>query len=112
RIANVETMRRASQWLQYEGLRYAVEATLRRGAGTIPWQLNESYPNAWCTAAVDHHGDPKPAYYGVARAYRNGHPSARFSTSVWAGHDAARADVAGTARFVGVEGAVVAERSD
>ena len=54
-------MRRCSQWLQYEGLRYAVEATLRRGAGTIPWQLNEPYPNAWCTCAVDHRGDPKPA---------------------------------------------------
>ena len=69
RIEDVETMRRCSQWLQYEGLRYAVEATLRRGAGTIPWQLNEPYPNAWCTWAVDHRGDPKPAYWGVARAY-------------------------------------------
>ncbi|HUQ22600.1 MAG TPA: glycoside hydrolase family 2 TIM barrel-domain containing protein, partial [Gaiellaceae bacterium] len=49
RIDDVETMRRCSQWLQYEGLRYAVEATQRRGAGTIPWQFNEPYPNAWCT---------------------------------------------------------------
>ena len=40
-----------------------------RRAATIPWQLNESFPNAWCTAAVDWHGEPKPAYYGVARAY-------------------------------------------
>jgi beta-mannosidase len=105
-------MRRASQWLQYEGLRYAVEATLRRGAGTIPWQLNEPYPNAWCTAAVDHRGDPKPAYYGVARAYRRDWRSARFATSAWAGHDAARAEVDGPARFVGVDGAVVVERAD
>ncbi len=29
-------MRRASQWLQYDGLRYAVEASLRRGAGHDP----------------------------------------------------------------------------
>ena len=69
RIDDVETMRRASQWLQYDGLRYAVEATIRRGAGCIPWQFNESFPNAWCTAAVDWHGEPKPAYWGVARAY-------------------------------------------
>jgi hypothetical protein len=41
--------------LQYDGLRYAVEASLRRGAGVIPWQLNESYPNAWCTCSVDWH---------------------------------------------------------
>ena len=109
RIADVETMRRASQWLQYEGLRYAVEATLRRGAGTIPWQLNESYPNAWCTAAVDHHGDPKPAYYAVARAYRENHASARFATCAWGGRPVARATVTGPARFVGVDGRVAAE---
>jgi beta-mannosidase len=112
RIADVETMRRASQWLQYEGLRYAVEATLRRGAGTIPWQLNEPYPNAWCTTAVDRHGDPKPAYHGVARAYREGHPSARFATSAWSGAEAARATLTGPGRFLGVDGAVVAERPD
>ena len=35
RIDDVETMRRASQWLQYDGLRYAVEATIRRA-----WQAS------------------------------------------------------------------------
>jgi beta-mannosidase len=108
RIRDVETMRRASQWLQYEGLRYAVEATLRRGAGVIPWQLNESFPNAWCTCAVDYHGVPKPAYYGVARAYR-GAPSAQFATSAWGGEQEARASVSAPARFVNLDGSVVAE---
>jgi len=108
RIEDVETMRRASQWLQYDGLRYAVEATLRRGAGVIPWQLNESYPNAWCTCAIDYHGNPKPAYYGVARAYR-GAPSARFATWAWGGEQAACAVVSGPARFVDLDGSVVAE---
>ena len=108
RIEDVETMRRCSQWLQYEGLRYAVEATLRRGAGTIPWQLNEPYPNAWCTCAVDHRGDPKPAYWGVARAYA-GVPSARFATAAWGGLGEARATVMVPARFVGLDGSVVAE---
>jgi beta-mannosidase len=112
RIEDVETMRRASQWLQYEGLRYAVEATLRRGAGTIPWQLNEPYPNAWCTAAVDHRGDPKPAYYGVARAYRSDHPSAQFTTPAWGGLGEARATVTGTARFVDLDGTIVAETEE
>jgi beta-mannosidase len=110
RIGDVETMRRASQWLQYEGLRYAVEATLRRGAGVIPWQFNESYPNAWCTCAVDYHGRPKPAYYGVARAY-GGAPTARFATSAWGGRDEARATVSSAARFVDLDGTVVAESS-
>jgi beta-mannosidase len=108
RIADVETMRRASQWLQYEGLRYAVEANRRRGAGTIPWQLNESYPNAWCTCAIDHRGDPKPAYWGVARAY-SGAPSAQFATCAWGGEREARAVVSAPARFVDLDGTVVAE---
>jgi beta-mannosidase len=107
RIADVETMRRASQWLQYEGLRYAVEATLRRGAGTIPWQFNEPYPNAWCTTAVDWHGDPKPAYWGVAQAYR-GAASAQFVTCAWGGEREARALVSAAARFVDLDGRVVA----
>jgi hypothetical protein len=106
RIADVETMRRASQWLQYDGLRYAVEANLRRGAGTIPWQFNESYPNAWCTAAVDWHGEPKPAYYGVKRAY-GGAPSAQFATCAWGGETEVR--VIGDGRIVDLHGRVVAE---
>jgi beta-mannosidase len=108
RIEDVDTMRRASQWLQYEGLRYAVEATLRRGAGTIPWQFNEPYPNAWCTCVIDYHGVPKPAYYGVARAYR-GAPHAQFATSAWGGEREARARVSAAARFVNLDGTVVAE---
>ena len=106
RIGDVETMRRCSQWLQYEGLRCGVEATLRRGAGTIPWQLNEPYPNAWCTCAIDYRGDPKPAYWGVARAYRPDHPTARFTTWAWSGADAVRADVTGPARLVDLDGTV------
>ena len=108
RIEDLESMRRASQWLQYEGLRYAVEAALRRGAGVVPWQFNESYPNAWCTCAVDHRGDPKPAYYGVARAYR-GAPTAQFETAAWGGERGARALASGPARFVDLDGTVVAE---
>jgi beta-mannosidase len=112
-IADVDTMRRASQWLQYEGLRYAVEATLRRGAGAIPWQLNESYPNAWCTAVVDWHGEPKPAYWGVRRAYL-GAPSASFATCAWGGDPEVRARIHGdvVARLVDAGGRVVAEADD
>lgn len=111
RVEDVETMRRCSQWLHYEGLRYAVEATQRRGAGTIPWQLNEPYPNAWCTCAIDHRGDPKPAYYGVARAY-GGAPTARFATAAWGGLGEARAVVEEPARFVDLDGRVVAEAEE
>jgi beta-mannosidase len=116
RIADVATMRRASQWLQYDGLRYAVEANMRRvprSKGVLPWQLNESYPNAWCTCAVDWHGVPKPAYYGVARAYR-GAPSASFATCAWGDEREVRARVHGdaTARLVRLDGSVVAEGAE
>jgi len=113
RIADLETMRRASQWLQYDGLRYAVEANMRRArsVGVLPWQFNESFPNAWCTSAVDWHGEPKPAYWGVARAYRDGHPSARFATCAWGGEAEMRATIHGDvpARVVNLDGVVVAE---
>jgi beta-mannosidase len=105
RIADLETMRRASQWLQYDGLRYAVEARLRQGIGVIPWQLNESYPNAWCTAVVDWRGEPKPAYWGVRRAYL-GAPSAQFATGAWGGRDEVR--IAGAGRIVDLHGNEVA----
>lgn len=105
-IDDLETLRRASQWLQYDGLRYAVEARLRQGIGVIPWQLNESYPNAWCTAVVDWHGEPKPAYHGVRRAYL-GAPSARFATCVWGGEREVRVEASG--RIVDLRGRVVAE---
>jgi beta-mannosidase len=114
RIADLDTMRRASQWLQYDGLRYAVEANMRRAwrsSGVLPWQFNESFPNAWCTAAVDWHGVPKPAYWGVARAYRPGQPTARFATCAWGGEREVRAHIHGdtTARLVNADGSVVAE---
>jgi beta-mannosidase len=86
-----------------------VEATLRRGAGTIPWQFDEPYPNAWCTCAVDYRGDPKPAYWGVAQAYAPDAVSARFVTPAWGGLGVAQATVTCPARFVELDGTVVAE---
>ena len=68
------------------------------------------YPNAWCTAAVDYHGLPKPAYWGVRRAYA-GAPSASFATCAWGGDEEVRARVWGdaTARIVELDGGVVVE---
>lgn len=65
-------MQQASQFMQYEGLKYAVECDRRRAfhcSGTLPWQFNEPYPNCYCTSNVDYYAQPKPAYYGVKRAY-------------------------------------------
>lgn len=95
-IGDVPALVRATQWIQADGLRYAVEADRRRkyqNSGTLPWQFNEPYPMAACTSAVDYYGRPKPAYYAVARAYEPVHVSARFATVAWAGRETFAADV-------------------
>jgi hypothetical protein len=60
---------------------------------------------------VDWWGNPKPAYFGVARAYR-GAPSAQFATCAWGGLGEVRASVSAPARLVDLDGRVVAEVFD
>jgi beta-mannosidase len=95
-MADIETLGRATQFIQAEGLRYALEADRRRqyhNSGTLPWQFNEPYPMAACTSAVDYYGQPKPAYYAVAQAYEPLHVSAKFSTLAWAGREQFEAEI-------------------
>lgn len=127
-IGDLETLVQATQLMQAEGLRYALEADRRRkyrNSGTLPWQFNEPYPMAACTSAVDYYGRPKPAYYAVARAYAPLQLSARFLTLAWAGRDNFEAEVwlhnaletpitsaHLTARLVEMDGSVRAEWSE
>lgn len=86
RLADVAMLRRASHLLQATGLQYSVEADRRRSprcSMVLPWQLNESFPNAWCTAAVDHLGEPKPAYHAVARAFADDRVTLAVDRAVW-----------------------------
>jgi beta-mannosidase len=86
----------AGQFLQAEGLRYAVEANRRRQwrcSGTLPWQFNEVWPNAMGTHAVDYYGETKPAYDVVRRAYRPFHVSAAYETITWHGRPEFAAEV-------------------
>ncbi|MGC1213730.1 MAG: glycoside hydrolase family 2 TIM barrel-domain containing protein [Micromonospora sp.] len=90
RLTDLDALLRASQLLQATGLAYAVEADRRRFpycSLVLPWQLNESYPNAWCTSCVDHRGDPKPAFHAVTRAFAPRRVTVRVPTAVWAGED-------------------------
>jgi beta-mannosidase len=121
-ITDVPTLVRATQYLQADGLRYALEADRRRkfqNSGTLPWQFNEPYPMAACTSAVDYYGQPKPAYYAVARSYAPVLVSAKFATAAWGGqgkfeaeiwvnnsHINAIADAHLTAQIVGLDGQV------
>ena len=69
-FSDIQVAQQATQFLQADGLRYAVEADRRRmfrNSGTMPWQFNEPYPMAACTSAVDYYAEPKPVYYTVAR---------------------------------------------
>ncbi|HEY0700893.1 MAG TPA: glycoside hydrolase family 2 TIM barrel-domain containing protein, partial [Micromonospora sp.] len=98
-LTDLAAVGRASQFLQADGLRYAVEASRRRPecCGVLPWQLNESFPNGWCTAAVDFLGEAKAVYHHVRRAYRPLHvcaavaaqrvDGAEFTATVWAWSD-------------------------
>lgn len=95
-ISDIETLVRATQFMQAEGLRYSVEADQRRkyqNSGTLPWQFNEPYPMATCTSAVDYYGQAKPSYYAVARAYEPLHLSAHFPTISWAGRAEFEAEI-------------------
>lgn len=89
-LGDIETAVKASQFLQYEGLKYAVEANRRRAlrcSGTFPWQFNEPYPNNTCTCSVDYYAAPKPAYYGVRAAYAPESLTARFDSQTLSGRE-------------------------
>ena len=126
RPGSLSELNRASQLLQATGLQYSVEADRRRSprcSMVIPWQLNESYPNAWCTSALDFRGDPKPAYHAVARAFERRRATLRVERAAWAGVGAAQAEAwlwaedavpAGSTvvlRARGLDGSVHGERS-
>ncbi len=73
----------ASQYLQFEGLRYALESQIKRRpvhSGSLPWQFNEPYPNAVCTNLVDYYTEPKGGYYAMKSAYRKIYPACSFAS--------------------------------
>lgn len=95
-LKNAEQLRRASQYLQYEGLKYAMESNRRRAffcSGMFPWQLNEPYPNLFCTSVVDYYGNPKPAYYGAKKVYSSWLVNAVFESACLAGGGKLEADI-------------------
>ena len=75
-----------SQFLQGEGIRYAVEANRRRAfknGGSIVWQLNECFPNVSCTSLLDYYGNKKPAYYSLMKAYARLNVSLRYHKLIY-----------------------------
>jgi beta-mannosidase len=127
-LNTVEELVHATQFIQADGLRYALESDRRRkyrNSGTLPWQFNEPYPMAACTSTVDYYARPKPVYYAVSRAYAPLLVSARFPTSAWGdseqfeaevwvsnSHEESYSDVTLRTRLLGTEGRIYAERDE
>jgi beta-mannosidase len=121
-IDDLDQLVRATQMLQAEGVRYAIEANRRRAyrnSGSLPWQFNEPYPMAACTSAIDYYARPKALYYAVSAAFAPLALSARYTCLAWAGRPAFEAElwaasalrnpIAGAtldARVVGASGAI------
>lgn len=71
----------ASQFIQMEGLRYALESNRRRAfenSGSIIWQANEPYPNVSCTSLIDYYMEPKLALIGVKKAFQHINPNLSY----------------------------------
>lgn len=95
-LTDIDEIRKASQFMQYEGLKYAVECNRRRAfanSGTFPWQFNEPFPNNYCTSHVDYYGNPKPIYYGMKKAYAPVAITASFASPSVAGLEQFVADI-------------------
>jgi beta-mannosidase len=86
----------ASQFLQSEGLRYALEANRRRAfhnSGSIIWQANEPYPNISCTSLIDYYLYPKPALTAVKSAFAKINPNLKYNALVYEEGDTLTCDV-------------------
>jgi beta-mannosidase len=94
--ADLESLVEATQMLQAEGVRYAIESNRRRiprNSGSLPWQFNEPYPMAAGTSAIDYYARPKALYFAVEEGYRPVSVSARYDTVAWGGRTAFEADL-------------------
>ena len=82
----LQNLIKCSQFLQAEGIRYAVQANRRRqfkNVGSILWQCNEPWPNICCTTVMDYYQNEKLAYYFLADAYRPLDASLRYDSISW-----------------------------
>ena len=85
-----------SQYIQGEGLRYALEANRRRAfrnCGSIIWQFNEPFPGVAGTNLVDYYGQPKFAWYYVRDAFRPTTPSMTYDKLIWEAGETLRSQV-------------------
>ena len=84
-ISDYKAFSLAGRFIQWESLRYAIEAHKRldrKCAGVILWHLAEAWPCVSDDCIVDFSNQPKPAYYGVKKAFEAIHISAKYNSII------------------------------
>lgn len=85
-----------SQFMQAEGLRYAIEANRRRAfanSGSVIWQANELYPNVSSTSLLDYRIEGKPAYFQIAKAFAPLNVSLKYDKLIYAPGEVVKVEV-------------------
>ena len=80
-LSDHRTFSLASRFIQWEQLRYSLEAHRRLGkrcAGAVLWHFGEPWPNVADTCTVDVYDQVKPAFYGEKAAFRPIHVAAKY----------------------------------
>lgn len=75
----------ASRFVQWEQLRYALEAHRRLGkrcAGAWLWHMGEPWPNVSDNSSIDVFDQVKPAFYGEKAAFRALHIAAHYDSVI------------------------------
>ena len=70
--ADLETLARASEFVQAEGLRYLIHAVRRQRpdtCGVVLWALNETFSNAASLSVLEYSLKPKPCFKFVKNAF-------------------------------------------
>lgn len=106
-IDDYRTFSLCSRFLQWEQIRYSLEAHRRLGAGcacSCLWHYAEPWPNMLDNCSVDAYEQVKPAYYGEKAAFQPVHIAARYTSVIHKDtfdveislHNATTADISGT----------------
>lgn len=75
----------SSRFIQWEQLRYALEAHRRLGkkcAGACLWCMSETWPYVMETCSIDAFDQAKPAYYGEKTAFRTLHIAPKYESVI------------------------------
>ena len=95
-IGKLEDLVNASQFLQFIGLQYTAEEIRRKkpeSSGLLIWSYNEPWTNTANASFLTYPEVPKPAYYGVKKAFQPLSVSARFDHFCWYAGERFEADV-------------------